>query len=305
LHATWSLIGDTTDAGLESPATNVLDVNALLGPLADNGGTTETHLLLVGSPAINAGDPAFAPPPNTDQRGAPRVVEGRIDIGAVEAAARGCPANPTDNQRFVCEVYIDALGREAEEAGLLYWVDLLDDGASRGIIASGLFGTTEYRSIVITSIFQELLGRAPDPAGLSFFLSALAGGASIEDVESSVAASSEYFGLAGGTNADWLDAVYADLLGRPIDAAGSSHWLGQLAGGVSRATVAKAIASSSEAHGVVVVTTYNQYLDRDPDPAGFAWAVDLLDSGASRELFTAVILNSTEYLALADGEPDG
>jgi len=34
---------------------------------------------------VNAGDPAFAPPPATDQRGVARVIGGRIDIGAVEA----------------------------------------------------------------------------------------------------------------------------------------------------------------------------------------------------------------------------
>jgi hypothetical protein len=58
----------------------------MLGPLENNGGPTQTHELLVGSPAIDAGDPNFTPPPNYDQRGAPfaRVVNGRIDIGAFE-----------------------------------------------------------------------------------------------------------------------------------------------------------------------------------------------------------------------------
>src|SRR5438270_8966073 len=56
-----------------------------LGPLQDNGGPTATRLPLPGSPLINAGDPAFQPPPATDQRGRPRVQNGRIDIGATEA----------------------------------------------------------------------------------------------------------------------------------------------------------------------------------------------------------------------------
>src|SRR5215813_13359693 len=43
-----------------------------------------TRLLLPGSPAINAGDPAFGPPPATDQRALNRVIAGRLDIGAVE-----------------------------------------------------------------------------------------------------------------------------------------------------------------------------------------------------------------------------
>jgi hypothetical protein len=58
-----------------------------LGPLQNNGGETWTHALLAGSPAINAGDPAFVPPPEYGQRGPgfPRVLDGRIDIGAYEA----------------------------------------------------------------------------------------------------------------------------------------------------------------------------------------------------------------------------
>jgi hypothetical protein len=66
-------------------------LNAMLGPLANNGGPTDTHALLSGSPAIDAGDPNFSPPTNYDQRGPgfSRVVNGRIDIGAFEVAP--CP----------------------------------------------------------------------------------------------------------------------------------------------------------------------------------------------------------------------
>jgi LPXTG-motif cell wall-anchored protein len=65
---------------------NLAGIAAGLGPLAPNGGPTLTHLLLGTSPAIGAGDPAFAPPPSVDQRSEPRVM-GRLDMGAVEVAA--------------------------------------------------------------------------------------------------------------------------------------------------------------------------------------------------------------------------
>ena len=63
---------------------NLFDLPANLGPLADNGGPTQTHDLLTGSAALDAGDAAFAGDPTTDQRGLPRVSNARIDIGAVE-----------------------------------------------------------------------------------------------------------------------------------------------------------------------------------------------------------------------------
>ncbi|MBA4106855.1 MAG: hypothetical protein C0485_13975 [Pirellula sp.] len=67
--------------------------DAMLGPLADNGGPTLTHALLPGSPAIDAGDPAAVAGaggvPHFDQRGFAftRVAGGRIDVGAVERNA--------------------------------------------------------------------------------------------------------------------------------------------------------------------------------------------------------------------------
>jgi predicted outer membrane repeat protein len=63
-----------------------INTDPLLGPLQDNGGPTPTHALLSGSPAIDAGDPSFTPPPFYDQRGPgfERVVNGRIDVGSFE-----------------------------------------------------------------------------------------------------------------------------------------------------------------------------------------------------------------------------
>jgi hypothetical protein len=63
-----------------------------LGPLTDNGGTTQTMALLPGSVAIDAGSNARAvgldgKPLVTDQRLRARFANGRVDVGAFEAAA--------------------------------------------------------------------------------------------------------------------------------------------------------------------------------------------------------------------------
>jgi hypothetical protein len=72
--------------GLLTATGDQINTDPMLGPLQDNGGPTFTHELLIGSPAINAGDPSFTPPPFYDQRGPgyPRVIGGRIDIGSFE-----------------------------------------------------------------------------------------------------------------------------------------------------------------------------------------------------------------------------
>jgi VCBS repeat-containing protein len=79
-------------------AGDVQGTDALLGPLADNGGPTWTHLPLPGSAAIDTG--TLADCPATDQRGFVRPIDGngdgvvRCDKGAVEAGTT-LPPPPT------------------------------------------------------------------------------------------------------------------------------------------------------------------------------------------------------------------
>ncbi len=100
LEADFSLIGNNTGSGLAQAPVGAPDargnliggpggaaLDAQLGPLASNGGFSQTHALLASSPAIGTGDPNFAfTAGKFDQRGLPysRVHAGRIDIGALE-----------------------------------------------------------------------------------------------------------------------------------------------------------------------------------------------------------------------------
>ncbi|HEY2395620.1 MAG TPA: choice-of-anchor Q domain-containing protein [Rudaea sp.] len=84
--ANYNLIKTPATASLTG-AHNIIGVDPLLGELGMNGGSTPTLLPIPTSPVIDAGDPAFAPPPIYDQRGLPRIVNLVIDIGAVERQA--------------------------------------------------------------------------------------------------------------------------------------------------------------------------------------------------------------------------
>jgi hypothetical protein len=92
----YNLSSDDDGGYLNGPGDQI-NTDPLLGPLQNNGGPTFTHALSPHSPAINAGDPNFTPPPFYDQRGSPfvRVFSGRIDIGSFEEQ----PRHPTPHPR--------------------------------------------------------------------------------------------------------------------------------------------------------------------------------------------------------------
>jgi hypothetical protein len=92
----YNLSSDNGGGYLNGPGDQT-NTNPILGALQDNGGPTQTHRPYPQSPAINAGDPGFTPPPFYDQRGTgfDRVVNGRIDIGSFEVQAGKPPPSPT------------------------------------------------------------------------------------------------------------------------------------------------------------------------------------------------------------------
>ncbi|HLJ95402.1 MAG TPA: choice-of-anchor Q domain-containing protein [Gemmataceae bacterium] len=80
LMGSHNLIKDGTH-GLASPVSG----DPMLGPLQNNGGPTYTMALLPGSAALDAGSNSLVPTGVTaDQRGAARIVNGTVDIGAFE-----------------------------------------------------------------------------------------------------------------------------------------------------------------------------------------------------------------------------
>ena len=83
----YSLLGVTTDCVFTNNS-SIIGQEPKLGALADNGGPTQTHALLEGSPAIDSGDPEGCKDQDglllsTDQRGEGRPADGDLDGATV------------------------------------------------------------------------------------------------------------------------------------------------------------------------------------------------------------------------------
>ena len=100
---------------------------------------------LVGSPVINAGDPAFAGAPTTDQRGLARVAQSRIDLGSVEYAPPAPPPPRCDLNSFDPKRVLDTRNGIGGPAGKL------GTGETKTVQISGVEGipTTGVKAVIV------------------------------------------------------------------------------------------------------------------------------------------------------------
>ncbi|MGE8048816.1 DUF4214 domain-containing protein [Pseudomonas monteilii] len=155
-------------------ANNATDINelynALLGRNAEEGGSAAWQELLA-----NGGSLA--------------------DIAAAIAVSAEAQELDASNATFVNDLYVNVLGREAEEAGLNNWVDALFNGASRADVAKAIVGSAEAsdksNSDFVDALYQSALGRTADEAGKAAWTEALAAGVSHADVALGIVGSAE------------------------------------------------------------------------------------------------------------------
>ncbi|HET6249331.1 MAG TPA: choice-of-anchor Q domain-containing protein [Tepidisphaeraceae bacterium] len=86
-HNLVRIVGSASSGWIATDKTGTISkpLNAVLGVLQNNGGPTLTVLPASTSPAINGGSVVLIPSGiTTDQRGHARIINGKVDIGAVE-----------------------------------------------------------------------------------------------------------------------------------------------------------------------------------------------------------------------------
>ncbi len=130
----------------------------LLGPLQDNGGPTRTMAPGAGSSAIDAGNPAWSPPPNTDQRGAgfPRLEGTRVDIGAVEVTGAPDPT-PIPTPAFPASAPSDVAASAGDAVATIEWQAPTSSG-SFPVSTYQVTSTPGGRSCITTALSCTVTG---------------------------------------------------------------------------------------------------------------------------------------------------
>ena len=274
-----------------------LDFKITDGGIFDNDGKADGVITDPGAPGYLA---ATSSATDSDRDQFPDSLE----------AANGLTVGVKDNdvfhssKYFAMQLYRDILFREGETGGLSYWQSQIDSGAlNRAQVASAFLASPEFQAGAggIARLYFGAMHRLPDAAGLAYWMGQEQAGASLSAITSAFATSSEFATAYGSlSNTAFVDQLYLNILNRAVDAAGESYWSGQLAAGVSRATVMSALLESTEGKAalgakVTIALDYIGLLGRSPEQAGFDNWLQQQQNGTSQVSIIGNFLAAQEY----------
>jgi hypothetical protein len=282
-------------AVLMTPATNQIFNNQV--------GLNNTTPNLVTVPNNWWGSPSGpSTPSNPKGRGNPVV--GNVSIPTIAVTSDGqliVPLTSPDIPLYctVSATYKVLIGRTPETGGLVFWVNMLKNGATNLAVAKGIYESPEHRGVQVDHFFTQFLHRAADPAGRAVWVSQLEAGVGEIQVMLGFLCSPEYMN-AHPSNTALVTGFYQDILNRSPDAAGLNMFVGQLQGGASCGQVALSFLNSMEFDKNVVDADYLLFLSRPADPSGEQIYVNGLQMHQppfdTIENLALVFLTSPEYL---------
>ncbi len=276
-------------------------------------------------------DPTPEPTPDPIPSGVPTPTPELTPANEPTPTPTEAPAPEENPTSFIERCYTVALGREAEEEGLDYWVDNLNNGQACGAqVGFGFIFSAEYQNRersneeFVNDLYAMYFGREADEAGFAYWINALENGSSREEVFAGFANSEEFYNLCtsygvtagcyvpgmdlqaqGGVNC-FVARLYKVCLNRLPDMAGQNGWTMQLINGeVTGSTVAFGFVFGPEFIALNLDNTdyvkymYRAFFGREADEEGLVYWVDMLETGtASREDVFSGFTGSAEFVNL-------
>ncbi|WP_428151124.1 DUF4214 domain-containing protein [Brevundimonas sp.] len=206
-----------------------------------------------------------------DQAGLESNVAGLARIGLlglanifVQSAEFQARFGTLSNQQFVEQMYIFALGRQGDAAGIANWVGVMNGGATRGQMVVAFSESAEHQTRtaatlnaglwvpdaeaqIIARLYDATFDRLPDVAGLAAWTALLEGGRPLIEIAATFAGSAEFQARYGTvTNEQFVRQMYQFCLNRAPDAGGLAGWVNALNTGTSRAQMLLNFSESAE-----------------------------------------------------------
>jgi len=216
---------------------------------------------------------------------------------------RCTPANVgTANANFIDQLYRDVLHR-ATDPGAAGWVSQLNTGTDRGEVVDDILNSQEGRQNQVNDLYVRFLHRTADPGGLAYWTDFLGhNDHTNSDVAANIIGSNEYFQTrGGGTNQGFLNAVYEDVLCRPMSSNDVNHRNDNFDNGAEdRTDIAESILGSGEAEQMRDQHSVQSYLRQNASSQQAQNLVnDLDDNGGDFDnndaVFSGTILSSGLY----------
>ena len=192
------------------------------------------------------------------------VSRGQLAQGFLDSTEFVSGSGTLSDTDFVELLYNRVLGRQSDADGKAYWVGEIQQGMTRAealmgfseslehraqtadVLAEGLW-TTDNNFQLVEALYHAFAGREPDHDGLIYWVGQLETGESINDVAEGFASSAEFATrTAGLSNADIVEYMYNEALGRPSDPDGKQNWTHALDDGLSKGDMILGFATSAE-----------------------------------------------------------
>jgi hypothetical protein len=179
---------------------------------------------------------------------------------------------------FAMQMYRDFLFREADTAGLNYWVNQIEQGGmSRAQVAASFLASSEFQQGLgsLARLYFGAFDRIPDRDGLDYWIKQYNAGMSLSSISNAFVASTEFQQKYSAVdNGQFVDLIYQNVLHRPADASGKAYWVNQLVSGFNRGDLLASFTESTEFKAdsqkkVALTLDFVGLLGRAPDLATF------------------------------------
>jgi len=170
-----------------------------------------------------------------------------------------------DDTQFVNLLYQNVLGREADDEGLQFWLDVVEQSTRTDVV----LGFSESREFELTTrstsadfaisqseaiwtdeiyrVYRATLDRDPDGAGFYDWAGRLGSGTTFDVMINGFVQSVEFINTYGNLgDTAFVEQLYQNVLNRASDSAGLQSWLDLLDEGALRATVVRGFSESRE-----------------------------------------------------------